>query len=206
MPLTSSPPLSGTSHPQSMPLYLTASHSSRISKPGSKTPTSRRSSSSPFSNLARRKPNRQAKSVDNVNANTSHDRSNEKLDDTGKVISLASISPVNNVSQAVKHSHENMFCDIPERAGMNSIRIAEVLNFRKGLPAIVSLAHVHGLITASTQTEREIASLIAAGDLRKLTVSGRGNDISGLGEFLILTSDLKGRIQNSSLGSSVAGR
>lgn len=89
---------------------------------------------------------------------------------------------------------------------MNSTRIAEVLNFRKGLPAMISLAHIHGLIAASTRTEREIASMITAGDLRRVTVSGRGNDISGLGEFLVLTQDLKECIQNSSLACPVAGR
>ncbi len=189
----------------SMPLYLTASHSSRICKPGAKTPPSRRSSSSPFSSLSRRKPNQRTRSVDDTNGGSSHE-AGEKLDDTGRVVSLANRLPVTTVVQAIKHSHETIFCDIPARAGMNSTRIAEVLNFRRILPPIVSLAHVHGLITASTRTEREIAGLVAAGDIRKLTVSGRGNEISGLGEFLVLTQNLEAQTRDSSLEPSVAGR
>jgi Serine-threonine protein kinase 19 len=129
----------------------------------------------------------------------------EPLDGTGEIISLAAISPINGVLHAMKHSHESMFCNIPERAGMNSTRLAEVLNYRKGLPSIVSLAHIHGLLATSTRTEREIASLIASGDIRKLTVSGRGNEISGLGEFLILTQNIEAGIRASSLESASAG-
>ena len=188
-----------------MPLYLTASHTSRVRKPDTKTSQSRRSTSCPFSTLSRRKPIQRTKSAKQHNDNSAG-REDEKLDDTGTLVSLAVISPVSGVVQAIKHSHETIFCDIPERAGMNSTRIAEVLNYRKGLPQVVSLAHIHGLITASTQTEREIASLIASGDLRKLTVSGRGNEISGLGDFLILSPDLEASIRNTSLDTSVASR
>lgn len=188
-----------------MPLYLTASHSSRIRKPGPQKPPLRRSCSSPFSKLPRRKPNEQTKSVDNDNS-LPVDEGDEKLDGTGEIISLAAISPVNGVLQAIKHSNENIFCGIPERAGMSSTHIAKVLNFRKGLLSIVSLAHIHGLLAASTRTEREIATLIASGDIRKLTVSGRGNEISGLGEFLVLAQDLEVRIRDSPLESSIVGR
>jgi Serine-threonine protein kinase 19 len=187
-----------------MPLYLTASHSSRIRKSSAKPPSLRRSSSSPFAGLSRNKPVQRTKSTD-LQPDLSSDGVSDKLDDTGQVIPLAAISPVNNVVQAIEHSHATIFCDILERAGMNSTRIAEVLNFRKELPPILSLAHVHGLITASTRTEREITGLIAAGTIRKLIVSGRGNEISGLGEFLVLTSDLEACIQDNSLDASVSG-
>lgn len=188
-----------------MPLYLTASHSSRIQKSGTKTPALKRSSSSPFSNLARRKPAQRTRSLGGSNGVFS-DGAEGKLDDTGRVVLLANISPVNSVVQAIKHSHETMFCDVPERAGMNSTRISEVLNFRRSLPPIVSLAHIHGLMIASTRTEREIASLIASGSIRRLTISGRGNEVSGLGEFLILAQDLEAWIRNASLQTSTAGR
>ena len=188
-----------------MPLYLTSSHSSRVRKSVAKVPALRRSTTSPFYSLPRRKPNHRTKSVDDHNDAFDEER-NEKLDDTGTLVSLADISPVTGVVQTINHSHANMFTEIPERAGMNSTRIAEILNFRKRLPPIVSLAHVHGLISASTRTEREIADLIASGDIRKLTVSGRGNEISGLGEFLILSLDLETCVRNSLADSSVAGR
>ena len=158
---------------------------------------------SSFSNLARRKPNQRVTPLDNKN-HLFDDRL--KLDDAGQVIFLSDISPVDGVLQAIRHSHETIFCDIPERAGMNSTRIAETLNFRKGLPSIVSLAHVHALIAGSTRTEREIATVIASGDIRKLTVSGRGNDTSGLSEFLVLAQDLEVCIRSSSLESAVVGR
>ena len=189
---------------RSMPLYLTASHASRIRKPGAKTPAIRSSSSS-FTNLRRRKPGQLSKSVA-IDSNVNVDDGAETLDGTVETISLAAISPVDGVLHAIQHSHESMFSEIPERAGMNSTRIAEVLNFRKGLPSVVSLAHIHGLLTASTRTEREIASLIASGEIRKLTVSGRGNEISGLGEFLILTQSLEAGIRGSSLDSASASR
>lgn len=188
-----------------MPLYLTASHTSRIRKSDAKLPALRRSTSSPFSTLPRRKPIQQTKSVDQHSDNSAGWQ-DEKLDVTGTPVSLAVVSSLSGAVQAINHSHATIFCDIPERAGMNSTRIAEVLNYRKGLPSIVSVAHIHGLITTSTRTEREIAALIASGHLRKLTVSGRGNDISGLGEFLILFPDLKASIEKSSLDPSVAGR
>jgi Serine-threonine protein kinase 19 len=189
----------------SMPLYLTASHSSRIRKPGAKTPPLRRSSSSAFSHLRRRKPGPQSKSVD-IDSNVNVDDEAETFNGTGEAISLAAISPVDSVLHAIQHSHESMFCEIPARAGMNSTRIAEVLNFRKSLPLVVSLAHVHGMLTASTRTEREIASLIASGAIRKLTMSGRGNAISGLGEFLVLTQNLEAGIRASLLDSTSASR
>lgn len=188
-----------------MSLYLNPSHSSRIRKPSTKTPSLKRSSSSPFSTLPRRKPVQRMRSVGNDKHLASDDES-EKLDDTGQAVSLAGISPVSNLIQAIKHSHESMFSDVPERAGMNSTRIAEVLNFRKSLPLIVSVAHIHALLAASSQTEREIASLVTAGDIRKLFVSGRGNEVSGFREFLVYTQDLEAKIRDSPLESSTAGR
>lgn len=190
-----------------MPLYLTGSHSSRVRKSGSKPPSLKKSISSTFSHLSRRKPyqNVQRATSADIYNQQSPEGADERLDVSGRVVSLATISSTDGVLHAIKHGHDSIFCDIPERAGMNSTRIAEVLNFRRGLPSILSLAHVHGLIAASTQTEREIAGLVASGDIRRLTVSGRGNDISGLGEFLILTQDLEARIRDSSLDASVAG-
>jgi Serine-threonine protein kinase 19 len=187
-----------------MPLYLTASHSSRVCKPGAKPPPLRKSLSSPLASFPRRKPTQRTKSVHDDNS-VLWDAGEEKLNDTGKLVSLVRISPVGGVLQSITHSQETMFGDIPERAGMNSTRIAEILNFRKGLPPIISIAHVHGLITASTRTEREIASLIASGHTRRLTVSGRGNEVSGLGDFLIPTRNLEACIRDSPLDSYVAG-
>lgn len=81
-----------------------------------------------------------------------------------------------------------MFSGIPQHGpGMNSTRIAEVLNFRKVLPPIVTIAHVQALLNAPTAVEREIAELISGGAIRKVVVPGRG----GMGEALILVKGLE---------------
>jgi len=96
-----------------------------------------------------------------------------------------------------------MFAPIPERAGMNSVRIAEVLNFQRNLPSIVSLAHVHALLAASSKTEREISALQSTGKIRKVKVVGRGNDISGVSEVLITTDDLQALLHRSGISPEV---
>ena len=184
-----------------MPLYLTGSHSSRIRKPATVS-SLRRSSSSPFASLSRTKGLQRAKSLAEDDRDEA-EASNGRLDATGKIILSNSISPVKSAEDALKHSTERMFCEMPERAGMNSVRVAEVLNFRKGLPPVVTAAHVHGLVAASSRTEREISALIAGGKLRKIKLLGRGNDLSGLSELLILTTGLEHMLRTSGLGDSV---
>jgi hypothetical protein len=102
-----------------------------------------------------------------------------------------------DVLYAVQYARTSMFAPLPDRAGMNSVRIAEVLNFQRNLPAIVSLAHVHAVISASSKTEREIAALQSAGKLRRIKVTGRGNDISGTGEVLIRMDDFEALLDRS---------
>jgi hypothetical protein len=182
-----------------MPLYLTGSHSSKVRK--STTVSSlRRSSSSPFANLARTNALQRAKLLANKDGEDAGESA--RLDATGKIVSSTSLSNAKSVEDAIKQSTESMFSEMPERAGMNSVRIAEVLNFRKGLPPVVTAAHVHSLITASSRTEREISALVAAGKLRKIKLSGRGNDLSGLSELLILTSGLEAMLRTSTLDHS----
>ena len=185
-----------------MPLYLTASHSSRIKKPA----TLKRSSTASFTTLARTKSGQPASlksfaSQGDLDAPGDEDR----LDATGKTIPSTTISPVKGVAAAIEHSINGMFCALPERAGMNSTRIAEVLNFRKALPSVVSLPHVHALIIASTRTERDIAYLVAEGKLRKVKITGRGNDISGLGELLISMKVYSNLLKESSLSAATVG-
>ena len=170
-----------------MPLYLTGSQSSAI----------KRSTSAGFSADRRTKPiakRKRPKEDDNDDDDTE-----QRLDETGKILPLAANSKLRSVPEAIDHALSHMFADIPDRAGMNSTRIAEVLNVRKGLPPIVSVAHVHSLVTASTRTEREIAQMAQSGSLRKIAVAGRGNDISGLGEFIIRTQDYEDLIDSANL-------
>ena len=122
-----------------------------------------------------------------------------RLDDAGLVTNLGRELSINDVTQAIKYARDAMFAEVPhERSGMNSTRIAEVLNFRKALPPLVSVAHVHALVKASTKTEREIAHSMATGVLRKVVLSGRGNEISGFGESLTLVADLEQMIKDGS--------
>jgi hypothetical protein len=184
-----------------MPLYLTGSHSSRVRKPATGS-SLRKSSSSPYASLARTKALQRATSLaaeDGKDAEVETAR----LDATGKIVPAASLSNAKSVEDAIKQSTDSMFCEMPERAGMNSVRIAEVLNFRKGLPPVVTAAHVHALVTASSRTEREISALVAAGKLRKIKLLGRGSDLSGLSELLILTSGLEGMLRASGFADSI---
>ena len=87
-----------------------------------------------------------------------------------------------------------MFDPIPaRRSGMNSTRIAEVLNFRRALPPIVTKGHVLALSSSVdssgsgsdsvgggygvgcrsyTAVERDIAGLVARGVVRKVAIPG----------------------------------
>ena len=173
-----------------MPSYL-AGRTSRISKP---TPL-RRQSSSPFAAAPRTKTFQRTRSLADVYEDNLDDGV-ERLDDTGKFIPTVEVEAAKDVIGAIEHAKATMFCVLPSRAGMNSTRISEVLNFQKNMPSTVSLAHVHALVSASSKTERQISELLASGQLRKLRLIGRGNDVSGLGEVLILTRDLKAMLES----------
>jgi hypothetical protein len=86
---------------------------------------------------------------------------------------------------------------------MNSVRVAEVLNFQRNMPPIVSLAHVHALIAASSKTERDIAALQATGKIRRIKITGRGNDISGLGEVVISMEEIQTLLGRSDVPPNV---
>jgi hypothetical protein len=82
----------------------------------------------------------------------------------------------------MEYIRNNMFADMPEKAGMNSTRIAEVLNFRRRLPPFVTIAHIDALSTSSTRIEREIAELAQAGILRRVTIPHRGVGAAAVGD------------------------
>lgn len=105
-----------------------------------------------------------------------------------------------DVAQAIAHIRDKMWSRIPEqRAGMNSTRIAEVLNFRASLPPIVTVSHVQALLNSPTTVERGIAELIRGGAIRKVVVGGRGS----LGEALILVRDLDNMVGRTALEQEV---
>ena len=81
-----------------------------------------------------------------------------------------------------------MFDPVPARySGLNSTRIAEILNFRLALPPIVTKGHVLALTSSIngnggdgngmggrsyTAMEREIAGLVTRGVVRKIAIPG----------------------------------
>src|SRR3978361_174117 len=127
-----------------MPLYLTASHSSRVKKPAKRlADTGRRHSSSPFANTQRIKASVQrTKSLADAVDGDPNDAEN-RLIPNGKILSTVSVDSAKDVLSAVHYARTSMFAALPERAGMNSVRIAEVLNFQRNMPSVVSLPHVH---------------------------------------------------------------
>ena len=123
----------------------------------------------------------------------------EHLPDVGASSYISETAPVEgDVVRAIRYIQKSMFSELPERIGMNSTRIAELLNFRRSLPPIASTAHIHTLINAPTSVEREIVQLIKSGQLRRLTLVGRGKNAASLGDYLVLAEDWRQMIHNSS--------
>lgn len=150
--------------------------------PKSTNPLLRRKSSSPFANLQRSKPTNTRK--------TSALGKEERLDDTGLVASLTAKGVRQDVISLIRHIQSRAFDDVPDRgAGMGSERTSEVLRFRKALPPIVTLAHLHAISRSSTDTERELARLVAEGKVRKITVPGRGRGGAAVGDGVVLVED-----------------
>lgn len=194
-----------------MPLRITSAPVSGIKKRKSVTTPKKRAS--PFASHARSKlsarGNTQAKS--SLQTEDGEDdgfmSDSEPLPDIGNSQYLTESVKLNGVMQAMQHVKESMFEELPERrAGMNSTRIAEVLNLRKSLPPLVSVAHIHTVLQAPTKVEREIVSLVQSGELKRLIVPGRGNGTAGLGDCLVMASDLRELVQMSSdLGQALKG-
>ncbi|KAL2064960.1 hypothetical protein VTL71DRAFT_4100 [Oculimacula yallundae] len=185
-----------------MSFKFSAAHSSRIKK-SSKTPPFKRnsSSSSSFSGLPRRKPvQRSASKPEHNDDEGDEDLFGDRLDDVGLVKSLATDLTLRDVAQAIMYVRGRMWNPIPEqRAGMNSTRVAEVLNFRASLPPIVTVSHIQALLNSPTSVEREIAELIRGGTIRKMVVGGRGS----MGEALIMVRDLDEMIARSGVEEDV---
>src|SRR6202012_2662297 len=99
------------------------------------TETRRRQSSSPFANTPRIKPTvlRTKSLFDDVGDGSSlgGDEEDRRLTPRGKVLTTVSVDGAKAVLSAIQYAHASMFTALPERAGMNSVRIAEVLNFQR---------------------------------------------------------------------------
>lgn len=189
-----------------MPLNFSAAHSSRITKkPRDARAVLKRSSSAPFAQFKRTKPVQRSQSQAKA-SDKEEDFFEDRLDDRGLVHSLATDPSLRDVPQNIRYIRSYMFDPIPERGGMNSTRIAEVLNFRKSLPPMVTVSHVHALIRSPTEVEREVAELTKAGVLRKTVIPGRGVGASSVSDGLVLLSDLELLLQGTDgLGEAVKG-
>ncbi|KAJ4424849.1 hypothetical protein N0V82_000568 [Gnomoniopsis sp. IMI 355080] len=133
-------------------------------------------------------------------------RPNEPLPDGGLVHALLTDLTLRDVPQAMRFSHSHMFTPLPEQPssyGLNSTRVADVLNFRRNLPRLTTTMHLHALLRSPTAVEREIAELVRAGTLRKIVIlrRGAGNKAGGgVVEFLMEGQDLETRVDESALG------
>jgi hypothetical protein len=144
----------------------------------------RKSSQSPFSSAQRVKPG--SRKIEKE----------ERLEDTGLVPSLAPRKVQQDVMSLIRYIQSHTFEDVPDRAaGMNSERISEILRFRKALPPVVSIAHLLALSRSPTDTERELAREVAMGNIRKVTIPGRGKGGSAVGEGVVVVEDWKERVR-----------
>ncbi|USP79794.1 hypothetical protein yc1106_07068 [Curvularia clavata] len=162
-----------------MSLQATAAHSSRITKP-------RRKSAVAALGLKRKTPSSSTATPKRLSlpseTSTPYD-DEEPLDDTGVITSLTSDLNFRDVPQYMEYIRSTMFSPMPSsKTGMNSTRIAEVLNFRRRLPPFVTIAHIEALSTSPTRTEREIAELSKAGILRRVTIPHRGVGAAAVGD------------------------
>ena len=119
----------------------------------------------------------------------------DKLDDFGLVRTLATDLNLRDTVQAIHYIRAHMFSPMPqEAAGMGSARIAEVLNYRRRLPPLVTVSHIQTLLSSPSAVEREIADLVRSGFVRRVVVAGRGD----VGDTLILTADFERMVAESS--------
>ena len=193
---------------QAMPLRLTSAPVAGIQK--RKSTAASKSRASPFGDYRRQK----SKASANDDGGAKSDQQtwsayadHEQLADVGVSHYIAETSSVNNVKQAIRYIGNSMFEDIPaQRAGMSSTRIAQVLNMRRSLPPLVSVAHVHTLFDEPTRVEKEIVNLVNAGRVRRVIIPGRGNDTASLGDCLVLSEDWEDLVRRSGLEQSVKGK
>ncbi|KAL2215313.1 serine-threonine protein kinase 19-domain-containing protein [Thermoascus aurantiacus ATCC 26904] len=175
-----------------MPLRLTSAPTAGIKK----RKAAARPRASPFAGHGRQKPGARPRAEKADAGGAGGDE--EQLPDVGVSRYIPETAAVSDVVQAIQHIRATMFEDLPARAGMNSTRIAEVLNFRRALPPLVSVAHVHTLLNAPTKVEKEIVELVKAGRVRRLIVPGRGSDAAGLEDCLVLAEDWEQLVRSSS--------
>jgi serine-threonine protein kinase 19 len=178
-----------------MNYHRTAAASSRVNKFGS------RKKITPFSTAKRRKPSSSAttrleNAVDDGEDSEFAYHGDLEATETLRAQLAPGIRSV-AIPDIMSYFQAVMFSEIPNRApGMNSSRIAEILNYRLQIPPIVPLGHIYALKSTPTSTEREIVAQIQAGLLKKVTIPGRGLGSGAIGEGLVLVSEWEKLVQN----------
>lgn len=141
-----------------------------------------------FDEMPRRKPIKRAKTA----AEEKYFDNTPGLEDLGVVRTLGNATSAAQALDTSSFVQANMFEPIPERAaGMNGSRVAEVLNFRKNLPPILSAAHLHALSPSPSSAERGISSAVQVGALRRITIPGRGSGVSSVSDLLVSMEDMR---------------
>ncbi|KAK7752406.1 hypothetical protein SLS62_005559 [Diatrype stigma] len=167
--------------------------SSRVRKSSKASGSPKRPTSSP--RPSRRKPSASRSRQAASDEDDASDLFDDKLDDFGLVKALATDLNLRDTAQAIHYIRAHMFSPMPrEAAGMNSTRIAEVLNYRKRLPPIVTVSHIQTLLLSPSAVEREIAELARTGFVRRVVVAKRGD----IGDTLILATDFEQMVKDSS--------
>lgn len=178
-----------------MSFQATPARSSRITK--TRRPTAavalglKRSTSTPTSASPRKKSVPSLPSAKSVSF-----EDDELLDDTGVIASLAEDLNFRDVPQYMEYIRNRTFSDMPEKVGMNSTRIAEVLNYRRRLSPFVTIAHVDALSASSTRIEREIAELAQAGILRRVVIPHRGSGAAAVGDGIASVREWQNLVQS----------
>ena len=172
----------------------------RVSKPRQKKPAFLRSTSS-SSRAAQRKPTQQPKAK--LKVEDEDEDLDDQLEDLGLVHTLETDLSLRDVPQTISYIKSHMFDEIPEKSGMNSTRTAEILNYRKSLPPIVTNAHLHALINSPTLVEKEIGQLVSAGIIRRILVPGRGTGASSISDALIIVRDWTESLEQSNVADNL---
>lgn len=118
----------------------------------------------------------------------------EKLTDVGIARLLTDDLTLRDVVQAMRHMRSKMFSVVPP-IGLHSSRIAEVLNYRRTMPPLITPSHLNAILNSPTKVEREVVELVGKGILRKVKVERR----AAMGEALIESTDYETMIRNANL-------
>ncbi|KAF4331978.1 hypothetical protein FBEOM_14236 [Fusarium beomiforme] len=146
--------------------------SGRITKPLKTSPSSHKSS-----NSTPRRPARKPRDQDT-------DLFQDKLEDLGLAKALEEDLTLRDVVQAMRYIRARMFSPVPQ-TGFNSTRTTEILNYRATTAPLVTVGHLHAVLSSPGKIERELAELTTKGIVRKVRVERRG----GGGEALIEMKD-----------------